>query len=137
MDKETADHSFPYCIAVAMIDGDCGPEQYTDARLADPQIRELMDKVDLTVDPALTALLPERFGTAVKVTMVDGTVHEAVCDCPPGHPDNPLSDAALEEKFRRLADGLLSPLQADAAIAATWSLDGMASMAEYAEYFVI
>ncbi len=136
-DKETADHSFPYCIAVAMIDGDCGPEQYTDARLADPQVRALMDKVELTVDPALTALLPDRFGTAVKVTMADGSVYEAVCDCPPGHPDNPLSDAALEDKFRRLAEGLLSPAQTDAAIAATWSLDGLDSMSEYADLFLI
>ncbi|MEX2643293.1 MAG: MmgE/PrpD family protein [Acetobacterales bacterium] len=136
-DKETADHSFPYCIAVAMIDGDCGPEQYTEERLADPRVRDLMAKVELTVDPALTALLPEKFGTAVKVTMRDGSVHESVCECPPGHPENPLSDVQIEAKFRRLAKGLLSPRQIDQAIAATWSLDSCYDMADYAASFVI
>jgi 2-methylcitrate dehydratase len=122
-DRETADHSFPYCIAVAMLDGDCGPAQFTPEKLADPAVRELMARIELTTDPELTAAFPESFGTAIKVTMRSGEIFESICRTPPGHPRNPLSDAQIEDKFRRLSAGLLDAGAANRAIAAIWDLD--------------
>ena len=122
-DRETADHSFPYCIAVAMLDGDCGPAQFTPERLADPTVRDLMARIDLTTDPELTALFPESFGTAIKVTMQSGAEYESVCRVPPGHPRNPMSDDQIEAKFRRLSAGMLGADSVEAAIDAVWRLD--------------
>ena len=34
--RETADHSLPYCVAVALLDGEVGLGQFTDERIADP-----------------------------------------------------------------------------------------------------
>lgn len=134
-DRETADHSFPYCIAVAMLDGDCGPAQFTVEKLADPAVRDLMARIELTTDPELTVLFPESFGTAIKVIMRSGEVFESVCHTPPGHPRNPLSDAQIEAKFRRLSEGLLGEGAMDQAIAATWELDRCEDVGAYMRCF--
>jgi len=134
-DRETADHSFPYCIAVAMLDGDCGPAQFTAEKLADPAVRDLMARIELTTDPELTALFPESFGTAIKVTMRSGEVYESVCRTPPGHPRNPLSDARIESKFRRLSGGLLDDPTMDRAISAVWDLDRCADVRAFMRCF--
>lgn len=136
-DRETADHSFPYCIAVAMLDGDCGPAQFTAEKLADPAVRALMERIELTTDPELTALFPESFGTAIKVTMRSGQAFESVCRTPPGHPRNPLSDAQIEDKFRRLAGGLLDSAALDRAIAAVWDLDRCEDVGAFMQRFKV
>lgn len=122
-DRETADHSFPYCIAVAMIDRACGPEQFTDEKLADPRLRALMERIELVSDPALSALLPETFATAVAVRLKSGRRAESLCRYPPGHPKNRLSDEAVAAKFRRLARGLLTEAGTEAAIEAVWGIE--------------
>jgi len=134
-DRETADHSFPYCIAVAMLDGDCGPAQFTAEKLADPAVRDLMARIELATDPALNALFPESFGTAIKVTMRSGEVYESVCRTPPGHPRNPLSDAQIEAKFRRLSEGKLEPAAMDRAVGAVWDLERCGDLGAFMRCF--
>ena len=134
-DRETADHSFPYCIAVALLDRACGAEQFTDEKLKDPKVRAVMAKIELTVDDSLTALLPEKFGTAIKVTMPDGTIFENICETPPGHPENPMSDAEIEAKFRRLSKGMLDEARIERAIKACWSFDQCDNLSEFAQLF--
>ena len=134
-DRETADHSFPYCIAVSLLDRACGAEQFTDAKLKDPDVRTVMSRIELTVDDSLTALLPEKFGTAIKVTMPDGSVYEEICETPPGHPENPMSDDEIEAKFRRLSNHLMTDEQMDRAIAACWAIDSFEDLGEFAQLF--
>ncbi len=116
-DRETADHSFPYCFAVAMIDRACGPEQFTDAKLKDPDVRALMNRIELVLVAELTALLPDTFATVIAVTLDTGERFESLCRHAPGHMKNRLSDAEVEDKFRRLAAGVLTDAGADVAIA--------------------
>ena len=48
--KEEADHSLPYILAVALLDGDVWPEQYAPARITQPDVQNLLRRV--TVKPA-------------------------------------------------------------------------------------
>ncbi len=57
--RETADHSLPYCVSVALLDGKVTNESFADARLRDPAIANLMRKVKVREDTALTARYPE------------------------------------------------------------------------------
>ncbi|MEO7726661.1 MAG: MmgE/PrpD family protein [Burkholderiales bacterium] len=106
-DKETADHSYHYCIAAALLDGACGPAQFTDARIASADIRGLIAKTTLAADDELTALWPQSSGGGVVVTMRDGRTIARMNKHPPGHPRNPLTNAEIERKFFELADGIL------------------------------
>jgi 2-methylcitrate dehydratase len=52
--RETADHSMPYVIAVALIDGDVYLDSFTPKRIQDPVVRRLMEKITVGPDSSLT-----------------------------------------------------------------------------------
>ena len=58
--RETADHSLPYCVSVALLDGKVTNDSFTDARLRDPAIANLMRKVKVREDPTLDASIRKR-----------------------------------------------------------------------------
>jgi 2-methylcitrate dehydratase len=102
--RETADHSLPYCTAVALVDGAITAEQFSEQRLADTALLDLVARTTVIEDPALTAGYPAGIPNRVKVTLDDGTALVSEIAFPPGHDKNPLSDAQLAAKFHGLAD---------------------------------
>jgi 2-methylcitrate dehydratase len=102
--RETADHSLPYCTAVALIDGDVSAEQFTPERLADPLLRDLVARTKVVEDPILSAGYPAGIPNRVTVTLDDGSVLVEEVAFPPGHDKNPLDDKGLAVKFHRLVD---------------------------------
>jgi 2-methylcitrate dehydratase len=123
--KEAADHSLFYCVAVALLEGNCGEAQYHHEKLASDQVHALCDKIAIEADAEFTAARGAGLGTggAVRVQMKDGWVLEKRHKYPPGHPQNPLSDSQLERKFDDLAAVLFSSGRRDAIKKAVWSLD--------------
>lgn len=136
--RESADHSLPYVLAVALMDGDVVPGSFSDARRADPALRALMQRVSVHEDPELTrehaGELPN-WPSTVEVVLKNGARLARRTRWPKGHPRNPLSDAELEAKFRRLAGGVVSPPQADRLLQTLWSLDRLADIGLLAEQF--
>ncbi len=112
--RETADHSLPYCTAVALLDGDVSAAQFTPERLADPVLRDLVARTRVVEDPTLTAGYPAGIPNRVTVTLDDGSVLVEEMAFPPGHDKNPLDDRGLAAKFHRLVD---PELGADRAVA--------------------
>src|SRR5215475_3598303 len=55
--RETADHSLPYCTAVALADGEVTERQFAPERFTDPVLLELVSKTHLHRD----AVLNERY----------------------------------------------------------------------------
>ena len=110
--------SHQHSMAVGLIDGGAFPAQYTDERVLDPAVAALRDKIRATVDTSVAEDAAE-----VTVTLRDGrTVTESV-EHATGAPDNPMSDAQLESKFRTLSHRVLPQSQADELLAALWALD--------------
>ena len=103
--RETADHSLPYCTAVALVDGEVSARQFTPARLADPALLDLVARTTVVESPELTAGYPAGIPNRVTVTLEDGSTFANEVAFPPGHDKNPLSDAQLRAKF----DGLVVP----------------------------
>jgi 2-methylcitrate dehydratase len=112
--RETADHSLPYCTAVALIDGDVSAEQFKPERLAEPKLRALVARTKVFEDPALTAGYPAGIPNRVTVMLDDGTTLVEEVAFPPGHDKNPLDDAGLARKFHRLVDPALGCGSAEA-----------------------
>jgi 2-methylcitrate dehydratase len=102
--RETADHSLPYCTAVALVDGEVSARQFTPERLADPGLLDLVARTSVVEDPALTKGYPAGIPNRVRVTLDDGRVLESDVSFPPGHDKNPLTDTQLAAKFHGLAD---------------------------------
>jgi 2-methylcitrate dehydratase len=107
--RETADHSLPYCTAVALVDGAITAAQFTPERLSDPALLDLVSRTTVVEDPDLTAGYPAGIPNRITVTLDDGRTLMSRIDFPPGHDKNPLTDAQLRDKFRGLAEPALGP----------------------------
>jgi 2-methylcitrate dehydratase len=109
--RETADHSLPYCTAVALVDGEITARQFTPERLADPALLDLVARTQVVEDRAYTAMYPMHTPNRIVVTLDDGQTIEQEYVDPPGHDKNPLTPEGLRAKF----DSLVTPeLDADA-----------------------
>lgn len=109
-----AKFSLPYCIALVLVEGEAGVEGFTEAKIRDPRILALAEKVRYVVDPTLP--YPQRFTGHVRVTLADGRVLEETQDAPRGGPEMPLSAEELAAKFRANAARALPALQVEEAL---------------------
>jgi 2-methylcitrate dehydratase PrpD len=111
-----AQFSLPYAVAVAVRHGRASLPEYTDAVIADPEVRRLAAAVGCVGDDALEAAFPVHWGAHVNLRLADGTHHEAHVPDAKGSPRNPLTWDELASKARTLTDGVLVPAQQAALI---------------------
>lgn len=107
--RETADHSMPYCVAVALLAGDVRAEHFAPRWLNDPDVARLLERTTMRRDPQLNAGYPEGIPNRLRITQIDGTVVEQEVRFPRGHARNPMADAEVEQKFLAATAG--SPLE--------------------------
>jgi 2-methylcitrate dehydratase PrpD len=122
--------SIAYCVAAAILDGRCGLEQFSAARLADPAIAALLDCTEVHVAEDLTARYPAAWPCRLTIALLDGRVLRAAAGCPRGNPENPVSTAILEAKFRGLVEPHFGAAAAERWLATVRSLDTRSDMAE-------
>ncbi|HEX4326792.1 MAG TPA: MmgE/PrpD family protein [Burkholderiales bacterium] len=121
--SETADHSLPYVVARAMLDGEITPASYSAQALHDPRVRALMAVLKVEEDPAFTAAMPTRLPTRVTVTLNDGrTVSGESLDLP-GFGGLPMTRADVEAKFRRYVRGVWPEAQIRNFLDYAWNLE--------------
>jgi 2-methylcitrate dehydratase len=128
--RETADHSLPYCTAVALADGEVTLKQFDPERFTDPKVLKLTAKVKVHLDDALTARYPRGIPNRVVVTLDDGRVFEREVEFPRGHAGNPMTDAEVEAKFRRLVEPKYGKERANQVLARCWKLEELTNVAE-------
>jgi 2-methylcitrate dehydratase len=128
--RETADHSLPYCTAVALADGDVTLAQFDPRRFADPALLELVAKVRVHRDPVLNDRYPRGIPNRVTVTLRDGRRLVREVEFPRGHAKNPMTDAEVERKFRSLAEPRYGKAAADRILAACWQLENLPAAGE-------
>ncbi|MGH8056473.1 MAG: MmgE/PrpD family protein [Candidatus Entotheonellia bacterium] len=121
--RETADHSIPYLVAVALHDGAVTPASFSSARIQDPALRPLIGKMTIVEEPEFTRRFPQEACTRMEVTSASGQRFVAETAHPKGHQANPLQDAEVEAKFRHLSHEVLPEEQARAALAQLWTLE--------------
>lgn len=130
--RETADHSIPYTVAVAVVDGEVTPSQYRPAALDDERVHRLMDDITVTEDDELTRFSrqqPDAVPSVVRME-TDGGTFESRVDYPLGHARNPMSDERIGEKTSDMAVEYLSPGQIDRMTELVSDLDSLASVDE-------
>jgi len=133
--RETADHSLPYCTGVALVDGDVTLAQFDPKRFTDPTLLDLMAKIKVHRDAALTARYPNGIPNRLTITMTDGRQLTKEVEFPRGHAHNPMTDAEVEKKFRRLVELHYRKERADRILAACWRLEKLKKVQELMELF--
>jgi 2-methylcitrate dehydratase len=101
--RETADHSLPVCLAMALIDGEVTIAQYEKERWRAPEVLGLARKVAVRVGDRLAQSAPRGSGAIVKLVFEDGASLEEIVEIADGDARRPMSRAALEQKFKSLA----------------------------------
>ena len=105
--RETADHSLPYIVAAAVLDGAITVASFTPKTVRDPRRQAFIKKVTCT--PALELgshamgkhkRVEMGYLSRVEIELDDGTVVRGDARPFPGHHKNPFSDADLNDKLR-------------------------------------
>jgi 2-methylcitrate dehydratase len=112
--KEEADHSLPYMIAVALLDGEVQPQQYRPERIRATDVQSLLRKVTVSVDPALSKRFPRHLPADLEVELREGMIFHAHRDDYHGFHTNPFNWAAAREKFDRVTRDFTNDAQRDA-----------------------
>jgi 2-methylcitrate dehydratase len=135
--RETADHSLPYIVTAALLEGQIKLESFDVDRVMDPQRQAFLnDKVKVEVDQDLCLGSAGGFITRVEVTDADGTVHKGDAKPHPGHPLQPLTLADLEQKFHENVDPIFGQARARQILAALASFDDLRTLSPLVELLV-
>ncbi|MDN6438248.1 MAG: MmgE/PrpD family protein [Corynebacterium nuruki] len=103
--KEEADHSLPWMLAVALLDGELNPGQYAPERIVADDVQDLMKKVTITPDQALSDRFPDEMPAVVTITLDDGTEYTREDAAYDGFFTQPLDWDGARRKF----DALTTP----------------------------
>ncbi len=138
--RETADHSIPYVVAAALMDGTVTPRQFDDDHLRNPELRALLQKIEVVANPEFTAAyerLPVEHRTRVTAVTHDGTsvVGEAGGD--QGDLSEEKDDAQIEAKFYSLTEAALGAEQVRTILDRLWHLDEMDPVVDIPPTFVL
>jgi 2-methylcitrate dehydratase PrpD len=118
-----AKFSLAYVVAHALAHGSVRLDAFSAQRLADPALRALMDRIDVSVDPELDAAFPGKRAARVSIDWADGASHTWLQPTRKGDPDAPLTDADLDAKFHELANPVIGADRATALLAGLWKLE--------------
>jgi 2-methylcitrate dehydratase len=133
--RETADHSLPYCTAVALADGDVTLAQFAPERFTDAALLDLVAKVKVHRDAALSARYPRGIPNRITITLKDGRKLVREVEFPRGHAGNPMTDAEVEHKFRTLVVPRYGAERAQRMLATCWELDKLRNVSELMQMF--
>jgi 2-methylcitrate dehydratase PrpD len=105
--------SMQFCAAAALGAGRVDLGSFADGPVADAATRELMDRVRMVVDPTLPDGLEQHAWSRVTVRLRDGRALASPARGACGHPDQPLTDAQLRDKFLACAAPVLGAGEAE------------------------
>lgn len=115
--KEEADHSLPYMLAAAYLDGKVMPEQYLPVRIERQDIQELLQKVDVSPDQAYSDRFPDEMACRIEMEAKDGRLFQIEKSDYQGFKTRPAKWETLMEKYRGLSRNIDHPLAEKIAVA--------------------
>src|SRR5215472_10284477 len=101
-------YSLPHAAAAMVVRGNAGFAELDDSALSDPAIAALRHRVQVTEDPAMSAIAPRLRPARVTVTLVDGRQATRSGDNQRGDFQQPFTETEIRTKFRELASVVLS-----------------------------
>lgn len=122
--KEQADHSLPYLLAVALMDGEVQPAQLLPSRIREAEVQALLQKVHVHTNfPAksprklvekldsYTVPYPDKMPVKITITLKSGKIISLKKEDYKGFHTRPLSWEDVETKFMVLTAAHLDPMK--------------------------
>ena len=98
-----AKFSMEYCLAILLVAGKAGLNEFTDAVVTRPDLQAMMERIRFYVDPEAEAAGYSKMTTILKIHLNDGRVISGRADFGKGSPALPMSYDEVAEKFRGCA----------------------------------
>jgi 2-methylcitrate dehydratase len=105
--KEQADHSLPYLLAIALLDHDVMPAQFTPERIIKPDVQGLLKKVSVRPNHEYTDQYPRKMPAKITIRLKDGKTIEHEVQDYPGLASHPFTWEESVDKFDQLVAGRL------------------------------
>jgi 2-methylcitrate dehydratase len=128
--RESADHSLPFVMAIALMEGAVEIRHYDQMYYKQPDVRALMQKITVRIGEEPVAAWPEIPLNIVDVELKSGKIHSTKVAYHLGHFQRFMTDEQQEAKFRPLAEPLLSKKQIDDLLACLRRLDKVEQVSE-------
>jgi len=128
--RESADHSLPFVMAVALMEGNLEIRHYEEMYYKRSDVRALMQKIKVRIGEEPVAAWPEVPLNIVDVEMKSGKVLSTKVAYHLGHFKRFMTDAEQERKFRPLAEPLLPEGQLNDLLACLRRLDEVEQISE-------
>ena len=97
--RETADHSLPCCVAMALADGELTSAQFESGRWQAAEVKAIMAMMTCVPSAELEQRFPNGRPARLLAQMKDGTRHSILVEAPLGDLSRPMSEHQLREKF--------------------------------------
>jgi len=128
--KEEADHSLPYMLAVAILDGEVTPRQYAPERITRDDVQRLMRKIEVRPNAAFSQRFPDEMPCRIQVALQDGQTLVTEKADYEGFFTRPMSWDQVVAKFNALAEPYTDAGLRRDICDAVGSLDSLAMIAE-------
>jgi 2-methylcitrate dehydratase PrpD len=116
-----------YVVALAFLDGKLEIDTFTDAKANAPQVQDALSKVQVIVDESIPEPGPY---CPVSVELKNGSRFTYTAKIAKGHPENPMTEEEVLNKFRSNAKQVLSPEKSEAVIAKMRNLESVGNVKE-------
>jgi 2-methylcitrate dehydratase PrpD len=115
--------SIPYCVSRAAADGYIAMDQFQEEKIKDARVRQFMKKVTLESVPQFVDKYPGTLAAQVEIQTKDGKRFQEESIYPKGHPQNPMTDEEIKDKFRRLSLNTLDRVQTEKIVEKVYDLE--------------
>ena len=128
--RESADHSLPYVVAVALADGAVDQASFVAERHADPVLKRLMAMTQVQETGEMNALHPEASPCRIVARLADGREVASFVRYPKGHTQYPLGPDEVTAKFRNLMGPRAREGRAERIVVLVDGLDALCDLGE-------
>lgn len=126
--RESADHSIPYVVAITLLKGAPTVADFEEELFREQHVIDLMAKITVGEDAECIAEFPATTMAKVRITTKDGQQFKAQAKYHRGHPNNPMTNEELADKFSQLVVPVLGQAGADELLRIAWSIEEQGSV---------
>lgn len=135
--KETADHSLPYIVGKALLEGKIDNSTYEEKNFTDPKTLEFLKRITVREFKGFTNKYPEAIANRITVKLKSGKLISKQVEYPKGHPKNPITKEEVEKKYRNLTSTYLSEKQQEDTLTSLWNLETVEDLSQLVAGFLI
>ena len=131
--RETADHSLPYIVARALIDGYIWIDSFSDEKVLADDVRSIMGKMKVMINSQFDEIYPEGIPNRIRIYVREGEMYEETVTYPKGHFRNPMKREDVEQKFYRCVGDAIDENDAKEITRIIWNLETLDSISKLTE----